>query len=206
MISIKKLMVRGLLLASVLLFGACGTTSPFSGYTNASEDDAKVVASGGYSEAAMAQIAIVQNPDFNGGKISAKALKKIQEYGISCQKQVDPQLSGAGQSGVSGALNYGVAGTGTGPAAAAAFGSAGNMMSKYATYGGIAYLLPGGVNGLYSGAYAMASAKGNCTQKFWEDVAKTDPDFRGTHVLVAHSGKTDNSAPPALKQSPTVKK
>lgn len=196
---ISKLAVRGLALASALLLGACGTMSPFNGFVSATDEDAKIVQAGGYSEAAMAQIAIVQNPDFNGGKISPKALKKIQQYSISCQGQVDPQLAGRGQSGGSGAVNYGIAGTGTGLAANAAF--AGAKISEYAIYGGIAYILPGALNGALGGGYSMASAKGDCTRQFWEDIAKTDPDFKGTHVVIVHAGKSGNSVPPALNRA-----
>jgi len=173
--------------------------SPFSGYVSAPPEAKRVVESGGYVEEAVAQIAIVQNPDFNGGKISAKALRKIQEYSMSCQAQIDSQLAGAGQSAGSGALNYGVAGTGTGVAARAAFGAA-VKIGEYATYGGLAYVLPGAVNGLVSGAYSMASAKGDCTRQFWEDIAKSDPDFKGTHVVAVYSGKRRDSHPPALER------
>ena len=192
-----RLFVRGFGLAAVLLLGACAS-SPFNGYITAGPQDMQAVRQGGYSPAAMAQIAIVQNPDFNGGKISPLALKKIQEYSISCQHQIDPQLAGAGQSGISGAVPYGVAGLGIGPATKAAFGSAVNM-SSYAVYGGIAYLLPGAVNGLISGSYAMASAKGTCTRDFWEDVVHSNPLFAGTHVVVVYAGKAaGDSVPPAL--------
>jgi hypothetical protein len=170
--------------------------SPFSGYVSAPQEAKKDVEAGKFVEEVAAQFVIYQNPDFNGGKISPKALRKIQLYAMSCQQQIDAQLAGPGQSAGSGALNYGVAGTGTGVAAHLAF--AGARFSEYATYGGIAYLLPGAVNGMVSGAYAMASAKGTCTRDFWEDIAKTDPDFRGTHVSVAYAGKRGNSTPPAL--------
>ncbi len=198
---ISKSIVRGfVLVASTLLLGACATTSPYNGYVTAGSSARKTVEGGGYSEEAMAQIAIVQNPDFNDGKISPKALMKIQEYSMSCQRQIDAQLAGAGQSGLSGAVSYGVAGTGTGLAASLAWGSAASA-AKYGTYGGVAYLLPGAVNGLVSGSYAMASAKGTCTRDFWEDVSRTDQDFKGTHVVVVYAGKSGNSVPPALEQS-----
>jgi len=194
---VKQSIARVCVLVFAALLGGCGATSQFNGFVKATDADAKTVHEGGYSDAAMAQIAIAQNPDFNKGKISPKALKKIQEYSISCQRQIDSQLAGPGQSGASGALNYGVAGTGTGPAADLAF--TGAKAGEYAVYGGLAYVLPGGVNGLYSGGYAMASAKGTCTRDFWEDIAKTDPDFKGTHVEVVHAGKAwGNSRPPAL--------
>lgn len=199
---ISKLIVRGLVLASALLLEACGTTQ-FSGYISAPPEAEKVVRAGGYVEEAVAQVAIVGNPDFNGGKISAKALTKIQEYGISCQRQIDAQLSGPGQAALNGALPYGIAGTGTGVAAAAAgFTSAVATAANYAVYGGLAYVLPGAVNGLVSGSYSMASAKGNCTEKFWTDIAKTDPAFAGTHVIVVYAGKrSGGSIPPALDRA-----
>lgn len=197
----SKSIVAGLVLVSALLTAACGATQ-FNGYESATAEDKKIVAAGGFSEAAMAQIAIVQNPDFNGGMISPKALRKIQQYSISCQEQVDAQLAGPGQSGVNGAVSYGAAGLGTGPAAAAAgFTNAAISAGNYAIYGGGAYVLPGAVNGLVTGSYAMASAKGTCTRDFWEDICKTDPDFKGTHVVVAYAGKRSNSRPPALNRS-----
>ena len=157
----------------------------------------------GYSDEPMAQIAIVQNPDMNGGKISPKAMKKIGQYSLACQGQIDAQLAGLGQSAVNGAVPYTVAGAGTGPAAKVAFGSTVSM-SDYAWYGGLAYLLPGAVNGMVSGSYSMASAKGDCTRQFWEDVAKTDRDFAGTHVVIVYAGKKwGNSAPPALDKTAT---
>ena len=61
------------------------------------------------------------------------------------------------------------------------------------------HILPGAVNGLVTGSYALASAKGNCTREFWEDIVKTDPAFKGTHVMVVHAGKASgDSRPPAL--------
>ena len=198
---ISNVIVRGLVLVGApLLLGACATSS-FNGYISASPEDAKKVEQGKVVDAALAQIAVVQNPDFNGGRISLKAIKKIQEYSISCQRQIDVQLAGAGQSGVNGAVPYGLAGMGVGPAAKAAF--AGVSAHAYALYGGIAYILPGAVNGLITGSYAMASAKGTCTRDFWEDVVHTDPDFRGTHIVVVYAGKAvGNSAPPALNEKP----
>jgi hypothetical protein len=73
---ISKLIVRGLALASALLLGACGTMSPFSGYVSAPPEAKKEVEAGKFVEEVAAQIVIYQNPDFNGGKISPKALRK----------------------------------------------------------------------------------------------------------------------------------
>lgn len=195
---ISKLMVRGLAFASMLLLGACGT---LNGFITASPEAAKVVAEGGYSEEAVAQVAIFQHPDFNGGKMSVAALKKIQELSMLCQQQADVQVAGPGKSAATGAGLYTAAGTGTGPAAAAAFGSAGDMMGKYAIYGGIAYLLPGAVNGLYSGSYAMASTKGTCTVEFWRLTLEKNPEFKGTIVVSVLAGKSSNSRPPTLDRS-----
>lgn len=191
------MIVRGLALASVLLLGACGG---MNGYISATPEDEKVVNAGGYSEAAMAQTIIVQNPDFNGGKISPKALKKIQQYSISCQRQIDPQLAGKGQSAVHGALPNAAGGLATGPAAALAFSGA--KLGEYATYGGVASFGLGVPYGMQSGSYSMASAKGSCTRDFWGDIAKTDPDFKGTHVEIVYYAKNwGDSKPPALDRS-----
>lgn len=197
---ISKLIVRGLVLASALLLGACGTMSPYSaGYIVAPPEAKKVIDDGGWSEEAAAQIAIVCNPDFNGGKCSPKAVKKILQYAMSCQQQIDTQLAGPGQSAAGGAVAYGAAGLGTGVAAQAAFKGPGSVLLRpYAVYGALAYILPGAVNGLVSGSYSMAAAKGDCTRQFWEDISKTDPDFRGTHVTIVYAGKTGSSVPPAL--------
>ncbi|MCR4333655.1 MAG: hypothetical protein NUV60_01370 [Patescibacteria group bacterium] len=200
----KQMIVRGLVLAALsVLFAGCATTSQFNGYASAPAGAEKAVQEGRFVEEAMAQVAIVQNPDFNQGKISAKAVQKIQQYAISCQRQIDAQLAGPGQSGLNGVLPYGAAGLGIGPAAALAFSGA--KMAEYATYGGVSYLFSGAVNGLVTGSYAMASAKGSCTREFWEDIAKSDPDFRGTHVMVVYAGKASGgSVPPALDKGAVV--
>ena len=200
---ISKSIVRGLVLAaSTLLLGACAT-SPYNGYENAPPGARRVIENGGYSEEATAQIAIVQNPDFNGGKISPKALRKIQEYSMSCQGQISAQLAGAGRSALGGAIPYGLAGTSTGLGASLAWGGAASA-AKYSTYGAVAYLLPGAVNGLVSGSYALASGKGTCARDFWDDISRSDPDFKGTHVEVVYAGKSSQSRPPALDHSVTV--
>lgn len=202
----SKVIGRGFVLALLAVFSfqfaGCATTQ-FGGYISASDEEVKVAEKGNYVESAVAQIVIYQNPDFNNGKISPKALDKIQRYSISCQRQIEAQLAGPGQSGVNGAVPYGTAGMGTGGAAVAAFQGVSGV--AYLTYGGLAYLLPGAVNGLVTGSYAMASAKGTCTRDFWEDIAKMDPDFRGTHVSVAYAGKRwGGSVPPALVQKAVV--
>lgn len=199
---------RGFVLAvSFVFFGllaGCAHQTQFGGFVSASKQDEDEVKKGNFSEAVSAQLVITQNPDFNRGKISPKALQKIQEYAISCQKQVEAQLAGPAQSGLNGALPYGTAGLGTGPAAGAAFGSA-ISMGAYAQYGAIAYLLPGAVNGLVTGSYAMSYAKGACTKEFWDDIAKTDKDFQGTHIHTALAGKNRRgSIPPALERKMVI--
>ena len=210
MISKCNLIVRGLALASAFLLQAC-SPSMYSGYVTAQPEAKKVVDEGGYSDDAMAQIAIVQNPDLpanspNKGKISPKAVTKIQQYAISCQYQIDPQLAGGAQSVINGALPNGGAGAlGTGLGAHAAF--AGAKFREYATYGGVASLFLGIPYGATSGSYSMASAKGDCTRQFWEDIVKTDPDFQGTHVVIVYAGKRwGDSRPPAMLNRDTVAK
>lgn len=188
----KKYVGAIALIASTLLLGGCGS---LNGFISAPPEAKKLVDAGEYVPDAVAQVAIFQHPDFNGGKMSAAALKKIQELSMQCQQQADVQVAGPGQSATTGAGLYGVAGTGTGPAAALAFGRAGNMLGKYATYGGIAYLLPGAVNGLYSGSYAMASVKGTCTVEFWRLTLEKNPEFKGTVVVPVLAGKSGNSYP-----------
>lgn len=192
-------------IALALVFSLAGcATSSFNGYVSAGQDDARVVEAGGVSSAALAQVAIVQNPDVNGGRVSPKALRKIQQYAISCQRQVDAQLAGPIRSAIGGAVEYGLPGAvGTGAGAVSAFGSA-VKFGTYATYAGIPYAFTGAVNGLVSGSYALASAKGDCTRQFWEDVVKTDPDFRGTHVLIVYAGKSGDPTPPALAPAAVV--
>lgn len=201
MVSTMQLLVRGSILAGAVALSAGCATSPVAGYMSASQEDAETVKNGGYSDAAMAQIAIVQNPKINGGKLSPEAVRVIQELSMSCQQQVDGQLAGAAQSGIYGGVDYGITGLGVGPAARVGFGKMASIV-KYAGYGAIASILPGAYNGLITGSYAMASAKGTCTDKFWTDVSKTRPEFAGTHVLTVFAGKKwGDSAPPALDKS-----
>jgi hypothetical protein len=198
--ALKRILMAVLVALPLAPLGGCVSQSSFSGYAQATDKDAAQVNSGNYNVTASAQIAIVQNPDLNDGLISPKALKKIQQYNISCQRQIAPQLAGAGQSGVNGAVPYGAAGAGTGPAAALAFHGA--SMGAYSIYGALAYVLPGAVNGLVTGSYALASAVGTCTRDFWSDIVDNDPDFAGTHVEVVYAGKAwGDSHPPALDHS-----
>ena len=201
---ISTLFVRSTVLVSFALafsgLTGCATMSQFNGYVKADAGARQAIEAGQYNAQATAQVAIVQNPDINGGKISPQALKKIEQFSISCQEQIDGQLAGAAQSAANGAMPYGAAGLGAGPAAAAAFSGA--KAIDYAKYGGITYLFAGAANGLVTGSYAMASAKGTCTRDFWDDVSKNDPAFRGTHVEVVYAGKRwHDSVPPALDHS-----
>ena len=192
-------------LLAILSLAGCAQ-SPFSGYTQAGRATAQAVETAAaqqrvlYSPVASAQIAVVQNPDINGGRLSAAAEMKIQQYNISCQKQVSPQLAGPVQSVVGGAVPYAAAGfVGTGVGAHAAFGTAASV-ATYGVYGGLAELGLGGINGALTGSYAMASAIGTCTRDFWDDVVHTNPLFAGAHVEVVYYGKRwFGSAPPALR-------
>ena len=149
----------------------------------------------------MDSVAVVQNPDINGGRIAPAAMKKIAYYSASCRKQVGAQVAGPVQSAINGIVPYGAAGAvGVGLGASEAF--SGVPFGAYAIYGGVATAATGGVNGLVTGSYAMASAVGTCTRDFWDDVVHTDPAFAGTHVEVVYAGKAwGNSSPTALMQS-----
>lgn len=176
---------------------ACAGT-PWSGFESADPSALEKIKNGEIVAEVVAQIAVAQHPEFNGGVIPARAFQKIQELALSCQIQMDAQLAGVVRSGASGMLSYGAAGTGTGPAASAAFN--GVKMGEYAAYGGIAYILPGFVNGLYSGGYSAASAKGDCTRQFWTLSQEKDPSLKGTAVMVVHAGKS-TAIPPNLERS-----
>ncbi len=209
-VQIRAVLGTRLRIASLLILlaslSACAQ-SPFNGYAEVNkktEDEVKTASENGrllYSAMASAQVAIVQNPDINGGHLSPQAFMKIQEYNISCQHQVSPQLSGPVQSFVGSAVPYGAAGTvGTGVGAHAAFGAAATV-GTYGLYGGLTELGLGGVNGIITGSYAMASAVGTCTRDFWDDVVHTSPLFSGAHVEVVYYGKRwGDSAPPALSR------
>ena len=189
---------------AILSLAGCAQ-SPFSGYDQAAPQTERAIATAAahqqvfYSPDASAQIAVVQNPDINGGRLSAAAEMKIQQYNISCQRQVSPQMAGPVQSAVGSAIPYGVAGfVGTGVGAHVAFGAAASV-ATYGAYGGLTELGLGGINGALTGSYAMASAIGTCTRDFWDDVVHTNPLFAGAHVEVVYYGKRwGGSAPPAL--------
>lgn len=190
--------LRAAIAVSVLSFLSACAGTPWSGFESADSSALEKVKAGQIVPEAVAQIAVAQHPEFNGGITPARAFQKIQELAISCQIQMDAQLAGAVRSGVSGALSYGVGGLGTGPAASAAFGNA-VKMGEYATYGGITYILPGFVNGLYSGGYSAAAAKGDCTRQFWTLSQEKDPTLKGTIVAIVYAGKS-SAVPPNLER------
>jgi len=202
--ALNKTLLQGFFaLALALTLSACAQTQ-FAGYDQASDEAASKVNKGEYDVDATAQIAIVQNPDINGGKISLKALMKIEQYSMSCQRQIDPQLAGGVQSGINGVVPYGIGGfVGVGEGAVTGFPGAKFM--QYGPYGGIADGAEGGVNGLVTGSYALAAGVGGCTRDFWEDISKSDPAFAGTHVEIVYAGKSwGDSHPPALDKKISV--
>ena len=190
-----------------LLLAGCGTMGPYVGYVAGTDEDATRVANGGFSEEAVAQIAIVQNPRINGGKLSVEALKEIQYLSMSCQQQVGAQAAGAAQATTSGAVIGGATGAvGTGLAGEASYpqiqGGYTNL-SRYGTFGLIAGGVSGAVNGYSTGSYNLATGIGSCTVQFWADAVKENPAvFRGTKIVTLPYGKRiGGSLPPALSDS-----
>ena len=181
---------------SILPLEGCG----MNGFVVASPDDQKIIDAGGFSEAATAQIAIVQHPDSNGGKIPPEALREIQRLSMSCQVQIGPQLAGRGQAAGTGAINGAIPGLGQGPAASVAtFANSPGRALDYSKYGGVASAGFGAFNGMQNGSYALVSAIGNCTRDFWQYNVKRNPKLEGTYVQIAYySKRSGNSAPPAL--------
>lgn len=203
----QKILRAVALVMFVLGLSACSTVTytPFNGYSVASDEDVKTVREGGYSEVVLGQIALAQHPEYNGGKIPPAAFKMISELGISCQVQIHPQLAGPVQAAVGGAVPYGVAGIGTGLGATTAFKGA--SFKDYTAYGAISYLFSGAVNGVITGSYSMASAKGTCIRDFWDLSLKKHPELVGTVVEVVLAGKAvSNSVPPALERKPVLDK
>ncbi len=186
-----------LLAISVGITGCIG--APIShGYRPASTGDLEAVERGEYSPVAMAQLVAFVNPLIGVTKIPKEAMKLIQKAAIDCQWQIDPQLAGAWQSAITGGVSYGIAGGGAGPAARLGFGAAAKILD-YTIYGIGAYVLPGAVNGLITGSYGMASAKGRCAQKNWDEYKATTGKYKGIHIDVAYAGKAwGGSMPPAL--------
>ena len=148
------------------------------------------------------QIAIVRLKKY--GPLTGEQVQLISQIAIECQQQVHPQLSGAGQSGLSGALSYGSTG-GVGTAVGATLGGFTNSVAtaaKFGLYAGVPYLATGAVNGLAQGSYSLASAKGTCTVENWRLEVERDPRLKGTIVIPVFAGKSwGNSLPPALDRS-----
>lgn len=182
MITMRTAM-RGLALAALLPLGACmGAGSHMSGY----------------SSDPLASVAIVHNPDFNGGRISPQAYDTIVRYGQSCDEQIGRWSPSATSNAAQGAVNYGIPG-----AAGAALGGAAGFSGdagNYAAYGGPTAAFGGAVNGLYTGSYSRNAAEGDCVRQFWGDVEDADPAFRGTHVVTMFSG----SRPPPRDSAPAT--
>lgn len=191
-------------LAMITLFtaGCASVTGPYVGGVVATEDDAKIVERGGLAEAALAQVAIVQNPRINGGKLSVEALKEIQELSMSCQQQIGAQAATIGQGVMTGTAIGAVAGgVGTGTAAEVAYPKNPGVsnFNRFGLFG----LVAGGVNGAFNGmataSYNLAVGIGSCTVQFWADQVTTNPLFKGAKVVSLPYGKrAGGSLPPAL--------
>lgn len=188
-----------------LLMAGCGAMGPYVGYVAGTDDDAKIVERGGWSEEAVAQIAIVQNPDINGGLLPLAALKKIQKYSMSCQGQVGAQAAGSGQATATGAvIGAGTGGSGTGLAAEVAYPKNPGVsnFNRFGLFGLTAGGVSGAVNGYATGSYNLAVGIGSCTAQFWADAVKDDPDFRGTKIVsLPHGKRAGGSLPPTLSSA-----
>ena len=194
----KRLLVSLLIFLSALLAGGCSTMYP--GYITASDAEVERVNKGEWSEAAAAQIVIIQHPDINGGKLSANAVKKILWLNTQCQKQVPPQLAGLGASAMKGAAMGGVAGAiGTGAGADAAYPNAASV-NNYWLFGLIAGGTAGAMNAMATSSYEVGKLTGHCTEKFWAKTLQDDKsgDFSGASVLATGISKASDSRPPAM--------
>ncbi len=191
-----------LAMITLLMAGCASVTGPYVGYVAGTEDDKKVVEKGGWCEECVAQIAIVQNPRVNGGKLSVEALKEIQVLSMSCQEQVGAQAAGSGQAVASGAVIGSVAGgIGTGLGAEVAYRKTPGIdnFRYFGTFGAVANAVTGGVNGYATGSYNLAVGIGSCTVQFWADVVKDNPAFKGAKIVSLPYGKrAGGSLPPAL--------
>lgn len=200
----KSVSMAVLAMFVLLMTGCASVTGPYVGYVAGTEDDAKIVQRGGWSEEAMAQIAIVVNPrGKNGGKLSIEALQVIQELSMSCQGQVGAQAAGSGQAVASGASIGSVAGglaTGLGAEAAYRKTPGINNFSYFGTFGAVANAVTGGVNGYATGSYNLAVGIGSCTAQFWADEVKKRPDVFGDTKLVSlpYGKKAGGSLPTKL--------
>lgn len=178
------------LMCLVLLAGTLGacTTTQLGGFATVSEKDIAAVNRGEINKTALGQIAIVQNPYINEGRISPKAVMMIQKLAVSCHLQLKGQVAGLGQSLLNGGLPVGVlGGLGTAVGAAWAFSFADPV--DYAKYGFPPYALTAAYQAGVAGSYSAAAAKGSCVRDFWDDLVSTDRDFEGTHIEIVYAGK-----------------
>lgn len=180
------------LVATGLLVSGCATTQ-FNGFSNAP----------------LAQVAIVQNPDINGGNVPVEAVNKITYYSTSCQSQIHSQVAGAGQSAINGAVPGAVA-TAAGVAGGARVGFSG-AASTYLPYGAAIGAMSGANSGLLIGSASAASGIGECTKQFWDDAQHDkldkaegfeDKRFKGTHVVPVSAGKAWGAKIPKLESTP----
>lgn len=188
--------ISKLLMFLALIFGAmtvsgCATTQ-FAGFSNAP----------------LAQVAVVQHPRVNGGQVPAAAMPEIRYLSASCQTQIHQQVAGPVQSGVTGAATGLLGGASVGPAAHTAFGAAASL-GKYSLYGAVPGAFGGALNGATIGGTSAASGIGTCTRDFWEE-SKKDPllspnpetinfheaKYRGTFVEVVIAGKAWGNSQP----------
>lgn len=192
---------------TLLTAGCASVTGPYVGSVAGTEDDAKIIERGGWAEEAVAQIAIVQNPRINGGKLSVEALKEIQLLSMSCQQQIGAQAATIGQGIATGTAIGSVAGgVGTGMAAEVAYpkNTGVNNLGRFGLFG----LIAGGVNGAFNGmgtaSYNLAVGIGSCTVQFWADALKADTKgvFQGTKIVSLPYGKRfGGSLPPSLSSA-----
>lgn len=158
----------------------------------------------GFSDAPMAQIAVVQHPRVNEGIIPAKAYERIDELSGSCQKQIHPQVAGLVQSSVNGAVPGAATGY-VGLNAGSGFLD-GVDTGAYGLYGAAAGAVNGAQNGAVVGSAAAATAVANCVDQFWKAIdQREDSTWRGTFTVPVIAGKSwGSSRPPALEQAPAA--
>ena len=201
---LKKISMAVSVMVSLHMTGCASVTGPYVGSVAGTQDDAKIVEQGGWCEECAAQVAIVQNPRINGGRLSVEALKEIQFLSMSCQGQVGAQAATIGQGVATGAGIGSVAGgLGTGTAAEVAYpkNPGVNNLHRFGLFG----LIAGGVNGAFNGmataSYNLAVGIGSCTVQFWADAVKADTKgvFQGTKIVSLPYGKrVGGSLPPSL--------
>lgn len=160
----------------------------------------------GFSNAPLAQVAVVQHPRINGGIIPLAALTEITYLSASAQQQIHEQAAGLEQSMINGA----VPAAGAGAVGFSAGYSAANVGLAAGTAGAIG-AITGAANGAWSGAMmgsgSAANAIGSTVRDFWELDKKlpaaspegmdfTGDEFKGTFVQPITAGKNIfNSAP-----------